>query len=460
MAGIGFVLRRMVRDDHLSTNLSGFAHATMASSGPWLLTCLALAAIAGYGRQHLGSADLQQFAALVLYNFSLSLVVMGGVVLVATRRLADAIHQRDVSGVPGLLFGALALAFGLLSLLGLPLYGWVLELTLAERLLAFAGLLITGGVWLVTAFLSALKGFGRISLSFMAGMVVAIGAAALLGRHHGLTGLLAGFTLGMAVVFFALMAQVLREYPGPARRPLAFLADCRGYWTLALTGLCYSAGTWVDKWIMAFAPDAVTLASQLRTHPGYESAMYFAYLSVVPALALMMVQLETRFYEAYLRFYQQITQRASLGDIRRNHRAIMVALRDSGGQLLLLQVCVCLIGLLLAPLLVSLASGDASMTLALRYGLVGALFQVLLIAAMTVLAYFDLRQDLVKVATAFLLLNAAFTLLNLAWRPDQPGAGYVLAAAGSAALACTLAARRLRRLPYITFVANNVSARG
>lgn len=460
MAGIGFVLRRMVRDDHLSSNVGGFAHATMASSGPWLMTCMALAAIAWYGRQHMGSTDLQQFSALVLYNFSLSLVVMGAVVLVATRRLADAIHARDVTSVPGMLFGALAVAFGLLSLLGVPLYGWVLELTLAERLLSFAGLLLTGGIWLLTAFLSALKSFGRISLSFLTGMAAAVASAALLGAQHGLAGLLAGFTLGMAVVFFSLMAQVLREYTGPASRPFAFLADCRGYWTLALTGLLYNAATWIDKWIMAFAPDAITLGSQLRTHPGYESAMYLAYLSVVPALALMMVQLETRFYEVYLRFYQQITQRASLEDIRRNHRHILAALGQSARQLVLLQVCICLIGLLVAPLLVSFVGGSAETVLALRYGLVGALFHVLLIAAMTVLAYFDLRRDLVVVAAAFLALNAAFTLANLSWQPDQAGAGYVLAAGWSAVLAVVLAVHRLRRLPYITFVANNLSARG
>ena len=204
MAGIGFELRRLARADRFSDNLRGMAYATIISSGPWLFTCVALAAVqmlAGHGAE----ADLRRLSILIIYNFSFSLVISGPVVLVVTRCLADAIHLRDTKEVSGLLVGALALLFGATALVGVPLYGFAVELGTAERLVALAGLFLTGGIWLVSTFLSALKSYGVISATFAAGMLLGVTASAALGPALGSLGLLSGFTLGLAVIFFVLV---------------------------------------------------------------------------------------------------------------------------------------------------------------------------------------------------------------------------------------------------------------
>ena len=57
MAGIGFELRRLAQADRFSTNLRGMAFATVISSGPWLFTCLALAAVQALGQQHVAGGS-------------------------------------------------------------------------------------------------------------------------------------------------------------------------------------------------------------------------------------------------------------------------------------------------------------------------------------------------------------------------------------------------------------------
>ena len=458
MAGIGFELRRLARADRFSDNLRGMAYATVTSSGPWLFTCAALAAVqmlAANGAE----ADLRRLSILIIYNFSFSLVISGPVVLVVTRCLADAIHLRDISEVSGLLVGALALLFGVTALIGIPLYGFAVELSTAERMMALAGLFLTSGIWLVSTFLSALKSYGVISGTFAVGMVLAVGSAAALSRSLGTLGLLGGFTLGLASIFFGLMARILAEFPGSGIPSWHLLHAFRRYWDLALVGLIYNAAVWVDKWIMWFAPGSSSPGQGLHSHATYESAMFMAYLSVVPAMALFLVVVETRFYEIYTRFYRDISEHATLNEIRANHarlvREAINALRRTG----MLQAIVCGLGIAAAPLIVAAAGAGIEVLPVFRYGLFGALFHVLLLLTQAALAYFDLRRALLAVTTVFFVLNAGLTALSVQFGEEYHGYGYGLAALLTFALAYVITASSLARLPYLTFVANNAAVR-
>jgi polysaccharide biosynthesis protein PelG len=459
MAGIGFALRKLVRADGFSTNLNGFAQATLASSGPWLFACLVLVAIAVLGADILDKTVLRQFSILVMYNFSFSLVGSGAIVLIATRCLADSIFARDLRNVPDLLLASLVLVFVTMGLIGIVLYGFNLDLEPGETFFGVLGLMLTGGIWLLAVFMSALKNYSSITASFFIGMTAAFLGAMVLAEKFGLTGLLAGFGFGLATTFFSILSRILIEYPYRISQPWAFLPRLRDLWLLGMVGLCGSAAIWVDKWIMWFAPGANALGQALLAHESYEAAMFLAYLSIVPSLALLLVNLETSFFETYVKFFQQISEHATLSEIRGQQDVVKRILGHGIKRIAVLQTTICLIGLLLAPALVRAVGGGAEMVPVLRYGLVGALFHMLLIATITVLSYFDLRRELLAVSVAFLILNAGLTAVVAAGGAEFYGYGYCLAALLSFGLAYYLAKSRLDSLLYQTFVANNPTLR-
>ena len=49
MAGIGFELRKLARRDDLMGVVASLAHASVVSTGPWIMTILALASIDVFG---------------------------------------------------------------------------------------------------------------------------------------------------------------------------------------------------------------------------------------------------------------------------------------------------------------------------------------------------------------------------------------------------------------------------
>lgn len=459
MAGIGFALRRLARTDVLSANLGGFGYAVLVSSGPWLLTCLALAGIEWLGRDVLAPELRQRFSVVVTYNFSFSLVISAPVVLVATRCVADALFSRDLSRIPGLVVGSLALIFGLLGAAGVAFYGLAVEMGTAERLVATIGLLLTGGIWLLAACMSALKSYATIASAFAGGMGLALALSMLLAGRFGSTGALSSFTAGLAFTFFTLAARVFAEYPGALKRPFDFLRDFRRYRRLAAAGLVYNAGIWVDKWIMWMAPGHASISSGLITHPAYESAMFLAYLTIVPAMALFLVEVETRFYESYLRFYRDIERHGTMEEIRGNHAELMRVLGRGIRSIAVVQLVCCLLGILAAPAIVRATGGGLEMVPIFRFGALGSLFHVLLILMLSVLAYFDLQRALLKTATVFLALNAGLTLGSLGLSPEYQGYGYFMASLLSFAFALHTVAVHLERLPYLTFVGNNPALR-
>jgi uncharacterized membrane protein len=173
MAGIGFVLRRLATEDTLTASLKAYAHGAAVAAGPWIFTIVALGGVELFGRGMLPTMELQRFSVVVIYNFAFSLVISGPIVLVVTRRLSDKIHAKDVSEAPGMFLGALGVVLLAQLAVGVPFYGWAVEMPITERILALVGLLVIGGIWLAAAFITALKSFSAITTAFAAGMVIA-----------------------------------------------------------------------------------------------------------------------------------------------------------------------------------------------------------------------------------------------------------------------------------------------
>src|ERR1035441_9184019 len=100
MAGIGFILRKLTRQDDLLGMARAFAHSTLATSGPWLFTVLSLGILILLGSTFGSLRELTEFRLIIIYNFAFTLVLTGPIVMVITRHLADSIHAQQVTDIP------------------------------------------------------------------------------------------------------------------------------------------------------------------------------------------------------------------------------------------------------------------------------------------------------------------------------------------------------------------------
>jgi uncharacterized membrane protein len=459
MAGIGFALRKLTRRDDLMGIAQGYGHSAVTAAGPWMLTIISITSIVFFSSKSVSVEALNTFRLIVVYNFGFSLVFSGPVVMVATRFLADSIYGKNVAPAPGLLLGGLSIVFALQAIPAIWFYFFYTNLEMSVRLIAAANFFIVAGIWLVSVFLTALKDYNGITLTFFVGMGLGLVASSLLAPVWGLTGMLLGFSAGLAMILFMIVARVLAEYRYPATQPFAFRSYFRKYWELAASGLIYNLGIWVDKWIMWTAPESVTLNNKLLSYPNYDSAMFLAYLTIVPTMAAFILAVETDFFEEYLRFYRDIQKHANFATIEANHQKIVDSILRGARNFLILQSAVCLSAILLAPEVFSALNIDFAQLGMFRIGTLGALFHVMFLGSSVIISYFDKRMALLKLQTLFLVSNGILTWVFLPMGFPYYGYGYFLSAAIAFVAAFIVIARFVGDLPYHTFIVDNTSAK-
>ena len=459
MAGIGFALRRLFGRDDLFGVAEGCIRSALPTTGPWLLTVLCLAGIEAFRAHAVSRAELTAFQIVVYYNFAFSLVLSGPWLAVATRHLSDLVYTRRIGEAMGLLFGSLTLLLVFQAVVVVPFYFAWAKLDLAMRLLACVNFLVVSALWLAHVFLATLHNDRKVAISFVAGLAIGLAAAVGFGRDHGAPGMLAGFTAGLAIVLFALFGRIFAEYPRAIVRPWAFLAYFRTHGRLAVGGLVYNAAIWEDKWLMWGAPEGTRQPCGLVSFLHYDSAMFLAYLTIVPAIALFVMAVETRFYEAYLKYLRDIREHAPWAVIEADSRSILASILAGARPLLVWQGLVTVLAIVLAPVMLE-KLGIAFVQLGMfRLGALGAFFQALLMFVLILLSYFELHRETLALQIFFLASNAALTLgsraLGFAWY----GSGYALSAMLSFGLACLVAFRLLPGIPYETFVRRNPALR-
>jgi len=185
---------------------------------------------------------------------------------------------------------------------------------------------------------------------------------------------------------------------------------------LTLGGAFYYLGIWADKvYYRCIQPDSsLAGVSWLRCNPAYEQAAFLAQLTVLPALALFFLAVETSFFERFREFFTEVGGGASLLQIRRAKGEMLGSLREGGLHLVTWQALVTLLACLLAPCWMPAAAVELG-----RVQMLGVYFQTMLYFSTVVLFYFELYRESLWGIALFALGNLFFT----PWL--EPGWGYV-----------------------------------
>ncbi|MFQ5849288.1 MAG: exopolysaccharide Pel transporter PelG [Candidatus Binatia bacterium] len=457
MAGIGFLLRELTRRDNLLGLTQAYVHSALVATGPWLFTVVSIGAIVLLGSEFLPPQDTETFRLIVIYNFAFSLVLSGPVMMVVTRYLADLIYAKNPEEAPGVMLGGLGLLYVTQLLIVAPFYFFYVNLEPALRLAAFANFFLVAGIWLITVFLTALKDFTFITRAFFVGMLSGIGITALLAQHYSVLGMLIGFSAGLAIILFSMIAKTFSEFPYRVIRPLRFLTYFKTYWDIALSGLVYNLAIWVDKWIMWFSPERIVSWTGMIHYPDYDSAMFLAYLTIVPSMAVFMVSIETRFYEQYQKFSRDIQRHATYAQIQENHRNVMQIIHDSFRNFVILQGSLGIVLLFTAPKIFQWLGINFLQLSMFRVGIAGALFHFLFLYLTIILQYFDFRRVVLILQLVFLIANATLTMVSMKMGFVLYGFGYLLSCLLTFCVTYIVADHFLRQLPYETFVRHNPS---
>lgn len=453
MAGIGFELRRLLRKKSLIGMAHAYAYAGLIGSGPWVISIIAILAIG-----LLTSTNAMQLPFIAQFQVSVSYLMAGSLILTSplqlmfTRYIADRIYEkRDYLILPNLL-GALTLTVLAGSLVsGLVVLFWI-EGSFVYRLCMMVSFVLLSCIWIVQIFASAVKAYHQILLVFALGYALTVGTAVGL-RQYGLEGLLLGFTFSQAVLLFTLLALVVRQYPGKRLVEFSFLRPDQIFPVLALTGLLYNLGMWMDKFI--FWSDDITGVSvlgMLRTSPIYDLPIFLAYLSTIPGMAVFLVRMEVDLAEQCALFYKKVTVGGTLQQIVDAKQNLVRGVKNGLIDMFKVQSVTTLILLVLGEDLLVLFGISPLYRPLLSIDLVAVATLLGVLAVFNVLFYLDQRKSVLFLCLLFFFSNTVFSLLSLAAGPVFYGYGFAAAVLLTLFVSLYTLSHTLESLEYETFM--------
>ncbi len=453
MAGIGFELRKLLRKNSYFGLLQAYGYAGIISSGPWVLSIVGVLLIGLFSASRVVPDTLVvQFLVTVTWLMAASLILTGFLQLMFTRYIADRLFEKKSEIVLPNLMGALTVVTLVSGTLGILVLAFLFDESPLYDISALGSFVVLCDIWIVVIFLSGMKAYRLVLGVFFLGYGITVGMALALVRLK-LEGLILGFFIGQAVLFFAMLAMVIRNYPGDRFVAYGFLDHHNVYYSLAGTGLLYNLAIWADKFLFWLNPaTSEPIIGPLRASVIYDIPIFLAYLSIIPGMAVFLVRMETDFAEIYDRFYRSVREGDTLAHIRQHKQRMVLTIRQGIFEIFKVQGLVLVVLLMLGPAILDFLGISRLYQPLLNVDLVGVGVQVLLLAILNVLFYLDLLWIAFFICLLFLVSNIGLTWLTFQLGPQFFGFGFAGAVAIASLVGLAMLSRQLDRLEYETFM--------
>jgi uncharacterized membrane protein len=394
--------------------------------------------------------EIDHFHAVVVGVFAASLVTVSGLQMAVTRYLADELYVERYGGLLPAFATCTALVAGVQAVTGCLLCWWLgfdPSLTVAVVFLYVAVSLS----WLGMAWLTVVRQHDKIVGVYVIGSAAFLLALRSLGPSADLVDVVGMYALANGLIVVLMSVLVARGIEAPEGRSAAVVPGIWRHRTLFLVGTAYGLSLWIDK-LVFWVCDGIATVGLLQQHPLYDSCVHIAYLTVVPALSMNLVHLETDFYSRYRAYYGAVSGNRTLREIRWYGDDMARSLRESAGKLLRIQGAVTLGCIALAQPIVEAVGLPVYAVRVFRFACLGALCHVLLLVTVLVLLYFDRRHAALRSCLAFLVLNTLLAWWSVTAGPETFGAGFALAALLALVAALVELRRTFARLEFVTFL--------
>jgi uncharacterized membrane protein len=459
LAGIGLTVERLTSRGTFTGTVQALTYSCLVSCGPWLFTISCLGAMTWVAARYFDESVIPLFGNIVIYNFAFSLVLIAPISTVCNRYVADCLYLHSTNNIFSTCIGAMAVC-GVLSIaVSLTFYFVATDISNALATAASVNFILVSMIWLIPIFIYAIKDYGLLLMAFASGMLVAFLTGTLLMEEWGSLGMLWGLNAGLIIIVFVALGIAMSLYPYDLSNSFNFLYYFKRYRDLAVSGFIYNAGIWSDKWVMWFSDDRVAVSRFLVFNPIYDFPMFLASLSIIPALALMMIHNETGFLNQYNAYYKDIEGHRSYSWIAARGKLMTECILRDLKDIVLLQASLTLCILSLAPLLVEMFGGEFRQIAIFRLGTLAAFFQAIFIFVTIKLYYFDLRTLNLGLQTLFLICNVTFTYICSELGFAFYGYGYMVACLVASICSLFALEQVIKNINYITFVSNNPSIR-
>ncbi len=429
MAGIGFELKRALKEDRLLSIAKVYGYSALLSSGPWVISIIAILFVGFLDViTYKLNGKIIQYQIVVTYAIALasSMVVTGFLQLAYTRFVADEIYaKREYELLPSY-FGVLTVSWiaGFFFILPLALYVFPNQSNFFI-IGTVSTFLVLSGVWISNILAASLKYYKSVLAAF----VISYSLIIILSIYFGqsIERLIFIFFIGNSVLLIVLMSLIAKSYEASRLISFKFFNRKKFYWSLGFSGVFYNVGVWADKFVFWYHPlTGQTILGKLHASIVYDLPVFLSYLSILPGMAILFYRLEADFSEKYELYFDAVTNGGRLDTIRRYRKEMTQVVRLTIRDVIIVQAIINIILFIMADKIFQ-ALNIPLLYIGLFHILtIGAQLQLGFLSALAVLYYIDRRIPAMWLNFAFMILNGGLTFVTIHLGPYTYGYGYAI----------------------------------
>ncbi|MCR5792031.1 MAG: exopolysaccharide Pel transporter PelG [Lachnospiraceae bacterium] len=346
MAGIGFELKKIYREESIVGNIAGAAYSILVTVGPTIIVMLALLTIyllLGYGKVPYGEREL--LSSTILYIFIGAVVLTAPINAVFSRYLADRIFAEEFQSILPSYYTGLAIVCTLATLVSAPVCYRLIVVGGVEPvfvLFAYIFWMSEMILYFSMTYLYATKDYRFISTSFIVGMIVALAISFGLYEFAGQlvsNSIITGFAIGTLLIA-VLNGTYIRYYFRNHNKNYTQCLTYFGKYKLVFgANLLYFLGLYIHNFIYWMSKDRLVVAKTFVTMQSYDMATCLALITNLSILIIFTVLAETKFHDKFQKFVAAING-ATLATIEKEKSGLFRLLMKQITQVFAIQTVI------------------------------------------------------------------------------------------------------------------------
>lgn len=336
MAGIGYELKTIFKEESISRLTGGIIYSTIVITGPTLIviaTILILYMVLGF--LSVSYIDRELLSSTILYVFIFSLLVTSAFNGVMSRYIADKIYEEKIDDILPSFYTGVFLNTLVGAFLGIPFTLRLIFIGKVDPIFSFVSycffivLIIT---FYSMIYLLATKDYKIIAAFYTIGMVVTLILANLFYEFGLATtkSILYGITIGFLVITILQFSYMKKYFNSNSRRYKECLHYFKDYKKIGLCNFFYILGFYIHNFVFWTHPAHIIVAKSYVSFQCYDMASCLAMFTNISTIIIFTVMAETKFHNKYQRYNEAVIGK-TWNDIVETKRSMF--------RLLIQQVC-------------------------------------------------------------------------------------------------------------------------
>ncbi len=428
MAGIGFELKKLFKEESILSLTTGVAYSSIVVVGPTVVVIGAVLILyMNLGFTSIPYYERELLSSTTLYTFIFSLLITAPFNGVMSRYIADKIYEEEYEDILPSFYMGLFLTTLLASIVGLPFLYRVIfigEVDVFFASVSYLLFMILVVTFFSMTYLSATKDYKFIAGFYLFGMLIAL-LLSLSFHFFGLSlikSILYGMTIGfliIALLEFSYMKKYFFENSRKYSDSLSYFRLHKHIWS---SHFFYVLGLYIHNFVFWFHPSRLLVAKSYISMQSYDMASFLAMFTNISTLILFTVMVETKFHSKYQRYNEAVIGK-TWSEIEMHKNYMFKLLVQQLSYIVSIQFIITGIIYLIA-MFVFPRIGFSGSILLIYPSLVAAFMPIYLMYSNTIfMAYFDDNKGANLTSIIFFLAVLVGSLVSLNFKIEYYGMG-------------------------------------